>query len=68
MALLGIISVGSDVIDQLTIRLFSFVRYWNKIKHYISYSQTSRQPVIKLGNIVQYFHRVWSTHETSQAD
>jgi hypothetical protein len=41
MKLLGIISVGFDVIDQLLIRFFAFVRYWRKngstMKHYISY-------------------------------
>jgi hypothetical protein len=28
--LLGIISVGFDVTDQLLIRFFAFVRYWRK--------------------------------------
>jgi hypothetical protein len=28
--LLGIISVGFDVTDQLLIRYFAFVRYWRK--------------------------------------
>jgi hypothetical protein len=30
MKLLGIISVGIDVTDQLPIRSFAFVRYWRK--------------------------------------
>jgi hypothetical protein len=30
MTLLGIISVGFDVTDQLLIRSFAFVRYWRK--------------------------------------
>jgi hypothetical protein len=30
MKLLGIIIVGSDVIDQLLIRFSAFVRYWRK--------------------------------------
>jgi hypothetical protein len=30
MKLLGIISVGFDVTDQLPIRFFAFVRYWRK--------------------------------------
>jgi hypothetical protein len=30
MKLLGIISVGFDVTDQLMIRLSAFVRYWRK--------------------------------------
>jgi hypothetical protein len=37
-----IISVGFDVIDQLLIRFFAFVRYWRKngstMRQYISYS------------------------------
>jgi hypothetical protein len=30
MKLLGIISVGFDIIDQTMIRIFTFVRYWRK--------------------------------------
>jgi hypothetical protein len=30
MKLLGIISVGFDVTDQLLIRSFAFIRYWGK--------------------------------------
>jgi hypothetical protein len=30
MKLLGIVSVGFDVTDQLLIRSFAFVRYWRK--------------------------------------
>jgi hypothetical protein len=33
MKLLGIISVGSEVIDQLLIRSFAVVRYWKKMEH-----------------------------------
>jgi hypothetical protein len=32
MKLLGIISVGFDVIDQLLIKFFAFYRYWGKIE------------------------------------
>jgi hypothetical protein len=42
MKLLGIISVGFDVTDQLQIRSFAFVRYWRKngslMRQYTSYS------------------------------
>jgi hypothetical protein len=41
MELLGIISVGFDITDQLLIRLFAFVRYWRKnestMRQYIIY-------------------------------
>jgi hypothetical protein len=39
-------------------------------RKYISYLQTSRRPTIRLlgGSIIQYSHRVWDTHESSQAD
>jgi hypothetical protein len=30
MKLLGIVSVGFDVTDQLLIRIFAYVRYWRK--------------------------------------
>jgi hypothetical protein len=30
MKLLGIISVGFNITDQLLIRTFAFVRYWRK--------------------------------------
>jgi hypothetical protein len=30
MKLLGIISVGSDITDQLLIRFSAFIRYWRK--------------------------------------
>jgi hypothetical protein len=40
--LLGIISVGFDIKDQLLIRFFAFIRYWRKndntVGQYISYS------------------------------
>jgi hypothetical protein len=42
-----------DVTDQLLIRLPAFVRYWRKnestMRQYISYSQTSRKPMIQYG-------------------
>jgi hypothetical protein len=42
MKLLGIISVGFDITDQLQIRFSAFVRYWSKnwrtMRQYISYS------------------------------
>jgi hypothetical protein len=42
MKLLGIINVGSDIIDQLQIRFSAFVRYCRKngstIRQYVSYS------------------------------
>jgi hypothetical protein len=64
--------VGFDVTDELLIRFFAFVRYWRKnrstMRQYISYSYTSRKPVIQLESIVQYSHRVWGTHEISKAD
>jgi hypothetical protein len=53
MKLLRIISVGFDVTDQLLIRFSALVRYWKKngstLKQYISYSETSRKPVILSG-------------------
>jgi hypothetical protein len=36
--IIGIIVVGSDVTDQLLIRIFAFVRYWSTMRQYISYS------------------------------
>jgi hypothetical protein len=42
MELLGIISVGFDITDQLIIRFSAFVRYYlengNTMRQYISYS------------------------------
>jgi hypothetical protein len=42
MKLLGTISVGFDVTDQLLITIFVFIRYWRKnvstMRQYISYS------------------------------
>jgi hypothetical protein len=39
------------------------------MRQYISYSETSRKPMIQWGGkFVQYSHRVWGTHETSQVD
>jgi hypothetical protein len=41
MKLLGIISVGFDVTDQLLIKFFAFIIYWRKngstLRQYISY-------------------------------
>jgi hypothetical protein len=52
MKLLWIISVGFDVTDQIPIRFSAFVRYWRKnvstVRQYISYSLTSREPMIQL--------------------
>jgi hypothetical protein len=43
--------VGFDVTDQLLIRFPAFVRYWEKngstMRQYISYSYTSRKPMIQ---------------------
>jgi hypothetical protein len=46
--------MGFNVTDELVIRFFSFVRYLRRNgstrQHtYISYSQTSRKPMIQLG-------------------
>jgi hypothetical protein len=53
MKLLGIISVDFNVIDQLQIRYFAFVRYWRKnwsaMGLYISYLEISGKPMIQLG-------------------
>jgi hypothetical protein len=75
MKLLGIISVGFDVTDQLLIRFFAFVRYWRKKWEY---NETVHQLFIRRqemldfgqeGGIVQYYLKdslkVWGTHETS---
>jgi hypothetical protein len=48
----------------------TIVRYWRKngstMKQYISYSLTSRKPMIQLeASIVQYSHTIWGTRETS---
>jgi hypothetical protein len=51
MKLLGIISVGFDVTDQLLIRFSALVRYWRKngstMRQYISYAYTSKKPMIQ---------------------
>jgi hypothetical protein len=51
MKLLGIISVGFEVTDQLLIRFSAFVRYWRKsgttMRQYISYPWTLRKPMIQ---------------------
>jgi hypothetical protein len=48
MKLLGIISVGFYVTDQVAIRISAFVRYWRKngssMRQYISHSETSTKP------------------------
>jgi hypothetical protein len=56
MKLLGIISVGVDVTDELLISFFfffAFIRYWringSTMQQYISYSYTPRKPMIHLG-------------------
>jgi hypothetical protein len=44
--------MGFDLTDQLLIRSFAFVRYWRRngstMRQYISYSYTSRKPMILL--------------------
>jgi stalled ribosome rescue protein Dom34 len=56
MKLLGIISVDFDAIGKLLIIDSAFVKYLkrngNRLKQCISYLQTSRKPVIRLGNIL----------------
>jgi hypothetical protein len=51
--------VDFDVIDQLLIRYFAFVRYWRKYGStmglYISYLQISVKPMIQLGG--KYYTR-----------
>jgi hypothetical protein len=53
MKLLGIMSVGFNVTDQLLIRFFSFIILEKKngstMRQYSSYSKTSRKPMIQLG-------------------
>jgi hypothetical protein len=71
--LLGIITIGFNVTDQLVIRCFAFGRYWRQnwstVRQYISYSCTSRKPMIQLGGkFLQYSYTVWGTHETRRAD
>jgi hypothetical protein len=83
MKLLGIISVGFGITDQLLIRYFAFIRYWKKyestMRQCISYSYTSRKPMIWLGEKYEYctvflflraayVNTVWGTHEATQAD
>jgi hypothetical protein len=47
MKLLGIISVGFNITDQLLTRFFAFIRYWRKnestMKQYISYDSVRRE-------------------------
>jgi hypothetical protein len=49
----AILSVDFGITDQLLIRYSTFITHLTKnanaMKQYISYSQTSRQPVIQLG-------------------
>jgi Zn ribbon nucleic-acid-binding protein len=53
-----IIGVGFDITDQVLIRCFAFIRYWEKngigMRQCISFSYTSRR---KVENIEQYSHR-----------
>jgi hypothetical protein len=55
--LLGKASEGFDVTDKLLIRFLAFIRYSrrnaNTMRQYISYSYTSRKPMIPLGG--KYF-------------
>jgi hypothetical protein len=56
MKLLGIISMDLDAIRKLLIIHSAFVQYLrrngNMLRQCISYLQTSRKPVIELGNIL----------------
>jgi hypothetical protein len=51
--------VGFNITDQQLFRFFIFVRYRGEgvgghtMRHYISYSKTSRKPMIQLGG--KYF-------------
>lgn len=68
MTLLEIVIVNVDTIDQLLVRYSTFIRQWRKSRNtmdpYISYVQTSGQPVIKKeGNFVQHFNLVWYIYE-----
>jgi hypothetical protein len=47
MKLLGIISVGFEVTDQLLIRFSAFIRYWKKEKKY-EYSERVHQLFIDI--------------------
>jgi hypothetical protein len=51
--ILGIISVGFDIADQLLIGSFAFVKYWRRngstMRHYISCSWTFKKSMIQLG-------------------
>jgi hypothetical protein len=74
MKLLGIISVGFDVTDQLLIRLLAFIRDWRRkmVIQCDSISSIHRlQESLRFseeGNIVQYSLRVWGNHEINLAD
>jgi hypothetical protein len=56
--------MGFDLTHLLKIRTFALVRFCrkngNKMRHYISYSYTSRKPMIQLGAkyCIQYSHRI----------
>jgi hypothetical protein len=56
MKLLGIISVGFDVTDQLLIRSFAFVRYWGKKKW--DYNKTVHQLFVDFKKAQESVRRV----------
>jgi hypothetical protein len=64
-----IVGVGSNVTCRLLISVLGFVRYWQTNGSRVSYSLTSRKPMIQVnGIIVQYSDRFWDYNETSQVD
>jgi hypothetical protein len=73
MKLLGIISVGFEVTDQLLIRLSAFLRYWGRKWEY---NETVHQLFIAFKKAYDSVRRkvlynifiVWGTYETSQVD
>lgn len=69
MKLLEIMSVDFDA-SQLLITYTEYVKYGRKIWiQCISYLETSRQPMIHLGeSLVQYSHQVWYPYGTSNAN
>jgi hypothetical protein len=74
MKLLGIISVGFNITDQLLIRSLAFIRYWRKNGEYnervhqlFIYFKKACDSVTR-EVLYEYSHRVWSANETSFAD
>jgi Gpi18-like mannosyltransferase len=56
MKLLGIISVGFDVTDQLLIRAFAFIRYWREKNR--TYDKTVRQLFVDFPPVYKYWKQV----------